>query len=404
MAEYAYRVLMVCSHPVQYVAPLLRLMTQQSQLDLHVAYCSLQGAETGIDPEFGVAVQWDVPLLEGYSWEYVPNRSKHPGLGKFWGLVNPGLWRLIRTGRFDAIVVYTGYTYASFWIAAAAAKASRIPLLFNTDATSLDVRSNGNPWKLRLKQWILPRIFSLADVAISTSTAGSEFLRSLGVSPNRIVMTPFVVDNDWWTAQSALVDRAAIRRQWKIPNDALVVLFCAKLQPWKRPADVLYAFAQAQLPRAYLVFAGEGPLKLELAAAAERLQIADRVKFLGFVNQSQLPATYRSADLFVLPSGYDPCPVVVCEAMLCGCPVVLSDEIRGRFDIVQPGYTGYIYPCGNVDALAAILREALSDNDRLQTLGRNAVKRMETWSPCDNAAAILQAVQTAVRLSKKQTE
>ncbi|MCS6814580.1 MAG: glycosyltransferase [Cyanobacteria bacterium] len=403
MVERIYRVLMVCSHPVQYVAPLLRLMTQQAQLDLHVAYCSLQGAETGVDPEFGVAVQWDIPLLEGYSWEYVPNRSKHPSLGKFWGLVNLGLWRLIHTGKFDAVIVYTGYTYASFWIAAAAAKTSRTPLLFNTDATSLDVRSKGSSWKLRLKQWILPRIFSLADVAISTSAAGSEFLRSLGVPPQRIVMTPFVVDNDWWTAQAALVDRAAIRHQWGIPADALVVLFCAKLQPWKRPADVLSAFAQAQLPYAYLVFAGEGPLKLELMAAAESLRIADRVKFLGFVNQSQLPATYRSADLLVLPSGYDPCPVVVCEAMLCGCPVVLSDEIRGRFDIVQSGYTGYIYPCGDVDALAAILQEALSDRDRLQTLSQNAVKRMETWSPRDNAAAILQAVHTAVRLGKKHT-
>ncbi len=400
ITERTYRVLMVSSHPVQYMSPLLRLMAQHPQLDIQVAYCSLQGAEAGIDPEFGVAVQWDIPLLEGYPWQQIPNTSRAPGLGRFWGLMNPGLWRLIRRGRFDAVIAYTGYTYASFWIAAAAAKSKGIPFLFNTDATSLDVRS-GSRWKLWLKQWVLPRIFGLADVAISTSTAGSKFLASLGLPPQRVVMTPFVADNDWWIERTSQVDRTDIRQQWSIPHEALVVLFCAKLQPWKRPADVLQAFAQADVANTYLVFAGEGPLKPDLMATAEALQISDRVRFLGFVNQSHLPATYRSADLFVLPSEYDPCPVVVCEAMLCGCPVVLSDEIRGRFDIVQPGQTGFIYPCGDVAALTHTLQEALADRDRLQTLSRAALQRMATWAPPDNVAATLEAVQRAVVLKRK---
>jgi hypothetical protein len=61
-----YRVLIVSSHPVRYAAPLYRLMAQHPKLDILVAYCSLQGAEKGVDPEFGVEVAWDVPLLEGY--------------------------------------------------------------------------------------------------------------------------------------------------------------------------------------------------------------------------------------------------------------------------------------------------------------------------------------------------
>ncbi len=393
--ERPYRVLIVSSHPVQYMSPLLRLMTQHPQLDIHVAYCSLQGAEAGIDPEFGVAVQWDIPLLEGYSWQQVTNRSPSPGLGKFWGLVNPGLWGLIRNSTIDVVIAYTGYTYASFWIAGIAAKSSGIPFLFNTDATSLDVRS-GSRWKRWLKQWILPRIFSFADVAISTSTAGSQFLHSLGVPQQRIVMTPFVADNDWWTTRAAAVDRVQVRQQWGIPPGGIVSLFCAKLQPWKRPGDLLQAFAQVDLPNAYLIFAGEGPLKAQLMATAKALAVDDRVKFLGFVNQSQLPATYRAADVFVLPSEYDPCPVVVCEAMLCGCPIILSDEIRGRFDLVEPGVTGYIYPCGDVTALAMVLQTILTDRDRLYTMSNAASQRMTTWSPADNVNAVLQAVQRAI--------
>src|SRR5205814_7225821 len=59
-----------------------------SDLEILVAYCSLQGAEPGFDPEFGVEIQWDVPLLDGYKWVHVPNRSLRPRLAHFWGLWN----------------------------------------------------------------------------------------------------------------------------------------------------------------------------------------------------------------------------------------------------------------------------------------------------------------------------
>ena len=84
-----YRVLIVSSHPTQYSVPLYRLMARHPKLDILVAYCSLQGAEKGFDPEFGIEVAWDIPLLDGYPWVYVPNRSPRPGLWRFWGLINP---------------------------------------------------------------------------------------------------------------------------------------------------------------------------------------------------------------------------------------------------------------------------------------------------------------------------
>ena len=92
MSVTKHRVLLVCSHPVQYGAPLFRLMAEHPELEICVAYCSLHGAEGGVDPEFGVEVRWDVPLLDGYLWKQLPNRSWRPGLGRFFGLVNPSLW------------------------------------------------------------------------------------------------------------------------------------------------------------------------------------------------------------------------------------------------------------------------------------------------------------------------
>ncbi len=390
-APRRYRVLCVSTHPVQYGSPVFREMARHAQLDLQVAYCSLQGAKPGLDPEFGIEVQWDVPVLEGYRWVEVPNRAFRPGLGRFLGLLNPGLWKLVRGGCFDAVLLLTGYVYASFWIALLAAKSCGSPVLFGTDGTALAPRdaSRGKIW---IKRRILPRVYGLADIAIAASRAGKEYLESLRVPSERIVIEPLVVDNDWWLRQSASVDRAAVRKSWGVSPENPVVLFCAKLQPWKRPADLLRAFAQAGIGNAVLVFAGEGPLRAELEAQAKSLRIPHRVRFLGFVNQSALPSIYTAADIFVLPSEYDPCPAVVCEAMLCGKPVLLSDQIRGRFDQVLHGKTGFLFPCGDVDALARTLREALADPSRLRQMSDAARKQMESCAPRTNVAALLDAL------------
>jgi glycosyltransferase involved in cell wall biosynthesis len=119
------------------------------------------------------------------------------------------------------------------------------------------------------------------------------------------------------------------------------------------------------------------------------------VRFLGFVNQFRLPAVYTSANLFVIPSDYDPCPVVVCEAMLCGLPAVLSDQIRGRLDLVRPGETGDIFPCGDINALAASIQKLLSGAVALAEMKLNALRRMATWSPQENVGATVEAIRIA---------
>jgi len=397
--EPMYRLLLVCTHPVQYASPGLRLMAAHPRLDIHVAYCSLQGAEAVVDTEFGHQVKWDVPLLDGYQWTRLRNLAPSPGLGHFFGLVNPGLWEIVRDGRFDAVLLYTGYGYASFWIALLAAKLSGTAVFFGTDASSIQPRGRSR-WKVLIKPFLLSRIYRLADGKWAASSAGKEYLKSLTVPEEQIEIIPLVVDNDWWTARAEEVDRPAVRRSWGIPETAPVVLFCAKLQPWKRPLDLLQAFAKCGLREAHLAFAGSGPLDGALASEAKQLGVSDRVHFLGFQNQTQLPAVYRSADLFVLPSEYDPCPAVVCEAMLCGLPVILSDEIRGRFELVERGRTGFIYTCGHVEELSHLISQAMSDPARLNAMGAAARQKMKTCSPQTNTCDLIRLLDRIFRMRR----
>ncbi len=396
-----YRVLFVATHPVQYAAPMFRRMARDHRLEVLVAYCSLEGAERYLDPEFGVSFSWDVPLLEDYRWKYVPNHSWRPGLGHAWGLFNPGLWDLVRSSKPDAIILLTGYRYLSFWIALTAAKLLGIPVLFGTDASGLGAR-DGKRWKSSVKRWLWPTLFGLADIVTVPSSRGVRLMESLGLPGERIVLTPYVVDNDWWTQSAANVDRAAVRRAWGVPEDAPVVLFCAKLQHWKRPQDLLRAFAAAKVRDSHLIFAGEGPLRKDLERETISLKLNEQVHFVGFINQTQLPNVYRASDLMVLPSEYEPFGLVVNEAMLCGCPAILSDRVGAGDDLVTPGQTGFVFPVGNVEVLATILREILPDRERLKALREAAQKRMCSWSPSQGIDSIAEAVECALRFRSKR--
>lgn len=396
VAPRPLRVLLVSSHPVQYAAPLYRRYVAHERLDVTVAYCSLQGAEPGLDRDFGIPVAWDVPLLDGYRWTHPANRSPRPGLGRFWGLLNPGIWTLVRGGRFD-IVVCLGYRAASFWIAALAAKLSRSALVFTTDSHDLSAR-NGSRWKEAAKRTVLPAIFRLSDAVFVPSTRSARFVATLGVPSERVFVTPYVVANEFFASRANGSRRQMARARWRIPPNATVALFVGKLAPWKRPGDLLAALSKA--PGVYALFVGEGALRSALEAQAECIGVADRVRWLGFRNQRALPAIYAAADVLVLPSEYEPFGVVVNEAFSCGVPAIVSDACGCLGDLVQPGVTGFAYPVGDIDALADRLRAIASDRARRERMAGAARERIASWGPDRNVRALAEACSTLARVNR----
>ena len=387
------KVLLVTSHPVQYAAPLYRRYAEDPRLNITVAYCSLHGAEPGIDPEFGVEIAWNIPLLNGYKWIHPRNVSPRPGLRGFFGLLNPGLWGLIKRGQFDIVVCF-GWRTASFWISVAAAKASGAALVFTTDAHTLMPR-NGSPWKVPVKRIMLPLILRLADAVLGPSSRTLALLRSLGLSEGRTFLTPFVVNNGFFEAGAGQGDRDSLRHDWAIPTHAPAALFVGKLVPWKRPQDLLEA--GARVPGLYLFLAGEGPLRSLLEARAASEDLGGRVRFLGFVNQRQLPSVYAAADFLVLPSDYEPFGVVVNEAFSCGLPAIVSEACGSAGDLVRNGETGYVVPVGAVDVLAERLRTLAADTELRGEMAQRARARIADWGPQQNAEAFAQACLSIAR-------
>lgn len=392
MAEKRRRVLLVSSQPIQNDVT-IRLLSEQPGLDVLTAYCSLPDKKMWKDAEHLNKEVFDTPLLQGYRWTSVANWSPAPGLGKFYGLINPGLVRLVT--KADCCVVF-GHSYVSFWLAVATAKLLRKPLLLTTDATHIGA-AGGAGFKTRLKRKVLPFLYNrVAGLVLVPSTASRNFLLSVGVKRERVVVTPYAVDNDHIAAVAASSDRARVRGEWGIPAEAPVAVFCAKFIPRKRPQDAIRAFAGARVPGSFLLMVGDGPLTETLKRETERLGVSERVRFTGLVKYSRLPEVYAAADALVFTSEHEPYGLPVNEAMVCGIPAIVSDRVGAGLDLVREGETGFTYPCGDVEALSLLLRAGLSDPARLKMMGAAARSRMRNWSPRDNAEATAGAIRSIV--------
>ncbi len=98
----------------------------------------------------------------------------------------------------------------------------------------------------------------------------------------------------------------------------------------------------------------------------------------------------------MLPSESEPFGVVVNEAMLCGCAVVVSDRVGAGFDLVREGETGFVFPAGDVANLAAVLQVAMDDRKGLRDMGEHGRRRMANWSPIENIAGFKESIATAI--------
>jgi glycosyltransferase involved in cell wall biosynthesis len=235
---------------------------------------------------------------------------------------------------------------------------------------------------------LLPGIFSLADGVFAPSTRTVQYVHRLGIH-RPVYLTPYVVDTDFFRERAAASDRGMTRRTWGVPEDAFVALFVGKLVKWKRPGDLLEAIARVR--GIWGVFAGDGPLRGILEARAARLGVSDRVRFLGFKQQTELPQVYAAADVLVLPSEYEAFGVVVNEMFASGHPAVVSQACGSAGDLVRDGETGFVVQVGDVRGYAEALDRLAGDRHLNERMSMAATARLETWGPADNVDAVAEA-------------
>lgn len=380
------RLAYVVSHPIQYQAPLLRRIAREQDIALTVLYGSDFSVRGYKDGGFGVEVSWDVPLLEGYDSEFLP-ALRDNGTVSASSPISRGLLRRLQNAdgspAFDALWVH-GYASVQALQAIVAAKALGIPVLLRAEGWLGDRERSG--LKLALKRLVFAALGGSIDAVLPIGSLNAAYWRHYFGDRVPQFSMPYAVDNDWFAQRAAAASEAAdaLRRELRMEPHRPVILFASKLQARKHADHLVAAYAQyaarygqERLP--YLVIVGDGEQRESVEAQCRHLQL-EHVRWAGFRNQTELPAFFKLADIFVLPSRHEPWGLIVNEAMAAGCAVIVSSDVGSHADLVTSGVEGYVYPAGDISALAAALARALASPEAARTMGEAAQRRMCTWS------------------------
>lgn len=371
------------THPIQYQVPLWRELARRGEISFEVWYLSDHGHRVGFDRGFGKAFSWDLDMLAGYPYRFLETWPPKADIAKFRGARICSLAPLFQKQNVTALLI-NGWHPQAYWQATFQAHRAGIPVLLRGETNDL---RRVPRWKDIVKRPLLRLLFQRVSVFLTIGIANRRFYQKHDIPDSRLIFTPYCVDNERFSnaAETFRLQRYTLRDMWGIPQNGVCFLFCGKLIAKKRFQDVLRAF-DVLLTRGtscnlkssiHLLAVGDGALRTALEVEAHTLeQKVGRpcVTFTGFLNQTEIPKAYATADCLILPSDAgETWGLVVNEAMASGLPAIVSDQVGCGPDLIDPGVTGEIFPMGDVGCLADAMA-AWSDVKRCHSV-RPAMQR-----------------------------
>ena len=370
----------ISTHPIQYNAPWFALLAQQPEMELKVFYTWSQRQTEFFDDNFGKEIKWDIPLLEGYEYEFVENRAKKPGNKSFWGIQCPDLINRINAFQPTHILVFGWNFQAHFGVMRHYKE--KVPVLFRGDSTLLDYEfqtlanllqsaKTHNFFKIlpqylkfKLRKQFLTFIYRYIDMALYVGSNNKAYFKAHGLKEYQLRFIPHAIDNNRFTdnKEKDYANKALEwRRSLQIKDTDFVILFAGKFENKKAPLLVCQAFINLsyEISNIHLILIGNGILENVLK---EKANAQANIHFLPFQNQSKMPVVYRLANLFCLPSSGpgETWGLAVNEAIACGTPVVASTKVGCAIDLVtQPPC--YQFQSGNIENLTDVLRMAIQN-------------------------------------------
>lgn len=375
----------ITSHPIQYNAPLFRLLEERNHIQLKVFYTWGQTRDGLVyDPDFKQTIRWDIPLLDGYDSVFIENISSSPGAGYFNGIKNKDLIHSVEAYKPDALLVF-GWSFHSHLQVLRHFK-GKVKILFRGDSTLLD-EATGFSFRKLARRFFLKRIYHKIDFCLYTGKNNQEYFLKHGVPKHSLIYAPHAVDNQRFFDDTSSYTKKAMewRSQLGILENNTVFLFAGKLESKKDPLLLIQCFQQLKNPDLRLIITGNGLLEHEAKKIAANDQ---RIIFLGFQNQQQMPVLYRLGDIFVLPSKGpgETWGLSVNEAMACSKPVLVSSKCGCAIDLVSDN--GTIFEAGNPQSLISALQSLILPKEKLELLGEKSRSIVNSFSYIKVAEAI----------------
>lgn len=375
----------ITSHPIQYNAPWFKLLSERNIIKIKVFYTWSQiEKERKYDPGFDKAVEWDIPLLEGYQYTFVKNTSADPGSHHRKGIINPTLNKEIEDWQPDALLVF-GWNFISH-LNCIRYFHKRFPIIFRGDSTLLDEKKSV---KTVLRRIFLNWVYSYIDFSLYVGKNNQQYFLKHGLASHQLIYAAHAIDNDRFAEPDNLYETQAneYKVQLGIKKNDIILLFAGKLEVKKNPFFLVQLLKKHTDPRLKVIFVGNGKLEASLKAAALEDK---RILFLDFKNQLEMPGIYRLANLVVLPSAGpgETWGLALNEAMACGKAVSASYKTGGAIDLIQDGENGVLINLVDTSSLDQLIEESLLDENVLKNMGKVSKIRISQFSFLNIAQAL----------------
>lgn len=252
----------------------------------------------------------------------------------------------------------------------------------------------------RYPEELVPRIrrhMGDADVIVAVAEHYARLLRSWGLArvetiPNGIDLERFAPD----------MQDPSLRLALGIAVDDIVVAHLSNLQPLKRGLDLVASAALAlpQEPRLRYLIIGDGVERARLEAACREHGIAARFRFTGWVEHERVPDYLNLADMVAMPSGSEVMPLAYLETQ-ANAKVLIASDIAAARELINDGETGFLFPLGDVAALAERTLQVAADAALRRRIGAQArawaERRYDVETKIDRFAALIDDVVAARR-------
>jgi glycosyltransferase involved in cell wall biosynthesis len=359
----------ILTHPIQYYSPVFQLLAKHIAIKV---FYTMGDPINKYDIGFQQKVEWDIPLLQGYDFEFLSNKSAQPGTHRFLGIDNVQAIERIHEFRPTAILVY-GWAYKSH-LKIIRYFHGKVKILFRGDSTAL----YRHPiYKAVFKKILLKWVYRHVDAAFYVGSQNRTYFLKYGLKGQQLVFAPHAVDNGRFSSDRSS-EATALRQSFGIRKNEILVLFTGKFKHIKDPLILLRAFLDIEPTDTHLLFVGGGHLEQRLKNNASGHK---SIHFLPFQNQQFMPVVYQSCDLFCMPSNApgESWGMAINEAMAAGKAILSSSMVGAAADLVRID-NGRIFKCGNYNDLKTALKKLIGDKQKLKTLGERSSAIIADWT------------------------
>lgn len=325
------------------------------------------------DPGFNKVIKWDIPLLEGYDFEFMKNISKDPGSHHYSGIINPDIINKIENWGAGSILIY-GWNFNAH-LKCINYFYKKIPVFFRGDSTDLTQRNSFI--KKTIRRIFLTYVYQKIDRILYVGTQNKLYFLDKNCKEKNLVYAPHAIEINRFLRKPEFT----LRSKFNISENDIVFLYAGKFEEVKNIQLLILAFSNFKNNNFQLLIIGNGPLELELKLFVSKLpdSVKCNIHFDNFYNQSNMVEVYKSADVFVLPSKSETWGLSVNEAMACGKAIIVSDKCGCYRDLVRINENGYVFNSNNLNSLKEKMLK-MDSKSKVTNMGELSFEIIKSWN------------------------